>query len=133
MQKFLSIVLSLFLLVSSAGLTYGQHFCGGKVVADALMFGEKQLSCTGLMSPAYENQNEKPPCCENVYHQVQTDDDFLTSSFQIDILPQFVVAFVEVFVLQTVEIKSSKEITFSEYLPPPLERDIPVLFQTFLI
>ncbi|MCR9181299.1 MAG: hypothetical protein NXH73_00080 [Flavobacteriaceae bacterium] len=134
MKNLVSIFLSTLLLLSSAGVTYGQHYCGGQVVADALMIGEKHLSCSGYATPSGEkNAMESPACCENVYHQVVTDDNYASSSFDLNLNQTFVAAFVSVFVMQEPIIYTSKTITFTEYLPPPLLRDIPVLYQTFLI
>lgn len=132
MKKIVSILLSTLLLLSSAGVTYGQHYCGGKVVADALMIGEKHLSCGGYAT-ANDNKMEKPGCCENVYHQVITDDDFSSSSFELSLNKTFVAAFVSAFVLQEAIDDSLKTISFTEYVPPPLLKDIPVIYQTFLI
>lgn len=41
MKKMFAISLSLLLFLSSTGLTYAQHFCGGRVVNEAIMIGEK--------------------------------------------------------------------------------------------
>jgi len=134
MKNVTSILLTVLLLMSSAGVTYGQHYCGGKVVADALMLGEKHLSCGGYELPVKDtNGMEKSGCCENKYHQVVTDDDFFSSTFAIEFQKTFLAAFVPVFILQEPIAYSSKINSFSEYLPPPLEKDIPVLYQTFLI
>jgi len=133
MKNIFSILLSTLLLLSSAGVTYGQHYCGGKVVADALMLGEKQLTCEGYMLPASSDHKEKPGCCEDVYHQVVTDDNYASSSFDLNLNQTFIAAFVSVFLVQEPVIFTSKTNDFTEYLPPPLLRDIPVLYQTFLI
>ncbi len=133
MKNVVSILLSTLLLLSSAGVTYGQHYCGGKVVADALMLGAKQLTCEGYMLPTNSEQMEKPGCCKDVFHQVITDDNYASSSFDFNLNIAFLATFVSVFVLQEFIVYSSKAITFSEYLPPPLLKDIQVLYQSFLI
>lgn len=121
------------LLLSSTGFTYGQHFCGGKVVADAFMLGQQQLHCGGLL-PTTLSKAEKPSsCCENVYHQLVTDDKLASNVLGIALNKHFMAAFVSVFVLHEPLAETSKTITFSEYLPPPLLKDIPVLYQNFLI
>ncbi len=134
MKNATSILLAVLLLMSSSGVTYGQHYCSGEVVADALMLGEKHLSCGGYALPSEQGDSmEKPGCCQNIYHQVETDEDYSSSSFTIDFNKTFVAAFVSVFVLQAPVTYTAEINSFSEYLPPPLEKDIPILYQTFLI
>lgn len=134
MKNATSILLAVLLLMSTSGVTYGQHYCGGEVVADALMLGEKHLSCMGNALPLESGDSmEKPGCCENKYHQVETEEDYSGSSFAMELNKTFVAAFVSVFVLQASVAYTAEINRFSEYLPPPLEKDIPILYQTFLI
>lgn len=133
MQKTISILLASLLLLSSSGLAYGQHFCGGRVMAEALVLGQKELSCSAGEERMQYEKKQKPDCCVDVYHQVETDSEYSGSSFDISFDKNFVAAFVSVFILLTNETYLTEKDGFPEYFPPPLEKDIPVLYQTFLI
>lgn len=136
MKNLLSIVFALLLLVSNTGLVYAQHFCGGKIITNAFMIGENSLGCSDdeAKESVYNTHNENmPECCDNIYLQVISEDDYAGSSFDFQPDFSFVYAFISVFYeLQTVQI-SEKEVRFSEYLPPPEDEDLSVLYQTFLI
>lgn len=134
MQKITSIILSLLLLLSATSLTYGQHLCGGKVVVEKISLGEKQLSCGPYEMPTATNSSmEKPSCCQNVYHKVETDSEYHGAAFDFQPDVTFVAAFVATFVFQQEIVLEAKVSTYSEYLPPPVVKDIPVLYQSFLI
>jgi hypothetical protein len=129
MKKMFAISLSLLLFLSSTGLTYAQHFCGGRVVNEAIMIGEKFLGCHEEVSAeGYSGHlEEMPNCCEDIYLQVDTDDQYTPTSFDLDLDTIFFVSFVNVFLFEALEILSEKEIIFSEYSPPPIPKDLPVL------
>lgn len=122
--------------MSNTGLVYAQHFCGGKIITNAFMIGEKSLGCSDdeAKDGLYDaHEKSMPECCNNIYLEVVSDDDYAGSSFDFQPDFSFVYAFFSIlFDLQTVQI-SEKEVRFSEYLPPPDDKDIPVLYQTFLI
>lgn len=137
MQKIVSISLAFLLLLSSSSLAYGQHFCGGRMVADALVIGQKALSCFSTddaKEDALETSHkiEKPNCCVDIYHQITTDDDYAGGTqFAIDKV--FVAAYIHTFLLQiSVDDEAEQKIHLA-YLPPPIDKDIPVLYQSFLI
>lgn len=137
MQKTISILIAFLLLISNTQLTFGQHYCEGKVVEAAMMVGQEKMSCEPSatdMSCENESENtEVADCCTNVYHQIETDADYSGSHFQVDFNTSFLVAELFNFSFQQDTLYSSESVSYSEYLPPPLEKDIPVLFQTFLI
>jgi len=134
MQKITSILLVSLLLLSTIGLTYGQHLCGGKVIVEKISIGEKQLSCGPDEMPSTSKTSvDIPSCCQNVYHKVETDSDYNGTSFDFQPEITFVAAFVAVFVFQPVQDLETKIRPYSYYLPPPVAKDIPVLYQSFLI
>ena len=135
MSKIISILLSVLLLVSSTGITYAQHYCGEFEMLSKVTLGEEHLSCGMAMeiSGCDDNEAEDRHCCDNQYTSVTTDDNFAKTNFNIDFHQSFAIAFVSVFVLQqVVEYKSSLD-NYALYHPPPLYKNIPVLYETFLI
>jgi hypothetical protein len=134
MQKLFSITLSLLLLLSSSGVSYAKHFCGEFVMMEKVTVGQEQLSCGMAMeNDGCEETEETHSCCSNTYTAVDTDDNFAYSDFQFNLQPTFAAAYVAVFTFQSENTSTEKHVFYSEYKPPPLLKDIPVLFETFLI
>jgi len=134
MQRILSIILSLLILLSSSGITYAQHFCGEFEMMAELSMGEKHLSCGMAMeAPGCEGETEDHDCCSNEYTSVEIDDTFTKASFELDLDTNFVIAFNSVFVLQSDLIVESHIDYYKDYSPPPLGGDLQVRYQTFLI
>ncbi len=142
MKQIFSILLSLILLVGNSYLTIGIHFCGGEAVESKIILGETHLGC-GMMDREEsckdsENSNkhktsfEKTPCCENQYQTIQPTEDFIQDATKIASNVEFAVAFIYTTLNLDLFPKSSHPV-YTEYISPPLEKDIPVLFQTFLI
>ena len=125
------------MLASSTGIAYAQHFCSGMEMMAEVTLGEKNLSC-GMDVEAHPCDDEKTvaeghECCENQFTQINTDDNFAKASFDLKLDKTFVATFVSVFVLQEVAIASTEKNFFADYSPPPLERNLNILYETFLI
>ena len=120
------------------GIAYGQHFCGGHLMNSMLTFSEAALDCGMEKTPATcEKETSKPDlheknCCDTEMHQVQTDDNFSAPHFQLELHKNFIVAFVSVFVFDPFEATFSRTETI-HYFPPPIDKDVQVLYQVFLI
>ncbi len=138
MKKTISILLSLLMFASSSGIAYAQHFCSGMEMMAEITLGEKLLSC-GMDEVSDKCGDETfivkgHDCCENQFTKIQTDDNFAKASFDLKLNNTFVATFVAVFILQEVEeITSAEKIFFADYNPPPLEKDLNILYETFLI
>lgn len=137
MQKIISIFLSILLLTSSSGIAYAQHFCGGNEMLAKITLGEEHLSC-GMNVQESECGSETiliedHDCCENQYTIVKTDDNFSKASFELNLHKTFAAVFVSVFEVHGIDFFSSVSHIYSDYSPPPIDKDIPVLYQTFLI
>ncbi len=135
MQKTISILIAFLLLLSNAQLTFGQHYCEGKVVEAAMMVGQEKMSCEPSATDlgCEDEKTEVADCCKNVYHQIEMDADYSGSHFTVDLNPVFLITEVFNFSFQQNLLYYLKSISYSEYLPPPLQKDIPVFYQTFLI
>jgi hypothetical protein len=135
MRKAISIVLSVLLLASSSGIAYAQHYCGDFEMLSKITLGEEHLSCGMAMeAPGCEdNDTDDHNCCDNQYTQVHTDDNFAKANFNIIFQQPFIAQFVSVFVLIQLDAYKERPNLVSTYHPPPLYKDIPVLYETFLI
>lgn len=121
MKQFISIVLSIFLLASSSGIAYAQHFCGDYKMMAKVTLGEEHLSC-GMVMPdtaCGDEHAEDHDCCDNEYTQVLTDDNFAKAQFDIAFNTPFVAAFVSVFLLNTTSVEEALVTHYSDYNPPP--------------
>lgn len=135
MQKVISIVLIILMLASSTGVTYAKHFCGDFEVLSTLTFGKKNLTCGMSMEAddCDDSDSKSYQCCENKYENVDTDDNYSLSSFDVQINTHFIASFVSVFVLQQVDETSQSLLFYANYTPPLIDKDIPVLYQVFTI
>lgn len=137
MKKLISIFLSLMLLTSSTGIAYAKHFCHGTEMMSEITLGEKDLSCG--MDADYDDSCDvddvhvSDPCCQNHFIKIQTDDNFAKASFDISFQKLFIAPFVSVFLLYEVEIASVNNKNFAEYSSPPIDRDLNILYDIFLI
>lgn len=125
MAKFISTFLSFLILLGSSGIAYSQHFCGGKEVIAEITVGHSDLSCGMSM--------DENGCCDNHSTKVKTDENYsvFSQTFSFDnnlevLLPAFNFEYVFVEDIQRVEV-------FSDCSPPPLEKDLNILYETFLI
>ena len=141
MKKYFSILLSFILLASHISLTIGTHFCGGEPVESKFLFGETHLSCgmsdmDETCEHAETNNNDisfnSTPCCENEYQTLKVTDDFVKDTVPICYNINFVTALISNIFNPEILLKSTNKI-FTEYYPPPLEQNIQILFQTFLL
>lgn len=125
----------LLLLANTSGVAYAQHFCGDFEMMATLTFGKEQLSCAmvAVEDDCATLDAESHNCCDNQYTKVITDDNFNTSKDTIKVPLNFVAAFVSVFIVQIENIESANVQSFSEYNPPPLIKNLPVLYESFLI
>ena len=136
MKQIISILLTLLLLISNTGITYAQHFCGGHQMMAKVTIGQKRLSCG--MAPVKDlcdesHQSDTHSCCNNLYTQVAFDDTVEQPTVEFQLTPPlkantttFSASVYEILTLQ-------KEVVYTLYNPPPLIKDFPILFDTFLI
>lgn len=129
-------------MVSHMYLTIGTHFCGGEAVETKIILGETHLGC-GMMEneescddSEHTNNNQvsfhNTPCCQNEFQIIQGTDDFVKDFTQTVFNIDFAVAFLYTTLNLDLLPKAAHQF-YTEYIFPTLEKDIQVLFQTFLI
>lgn len=142
MKQLISIILSLLLIASPMSLAIGTHICGGEAVEKKILLGDSHLGCD--MSDMVESCDisaesrgvgyhfENTPCCQNEFQFVELSDDFVKIVNQPTFNFDYAVAMISSIIDLDIPAKSTFPI-FTQYIPPPLEKDVQVLFQTFLI
>ena len=136
MKQITSILLTLLLLISNTGITYAQHFCGGHQMMAKVTIGQERLSCG--MAPVKDlcdesHQSDTHSCCNNLYTQVAFDDTVEQPIVEFQLTPVFDVDNNAIISSVSEILTLQKEVVYTIYNPPPLIKDFPVLFDTFLI
>ena len=136
MKQITSILLTLLLLISNTGITYAQHFCGGHQMMAKVTIGQERLSCgMALVKDLCDesHQSDTHSCCNNLYTQVAFDDTVEQPIVEFQLTPVFDVDNNAIISSVSEILTLQEEVVYTIYNPPPLIKDFPVLFDTFLI
>lgn len=135
MKKIISIVLTILILASNTGVTYAKHFCGDFEVMSTITLGEKNLSCGMKMDvKGCDNETQKDRhCCKNKYENIDTDDNYSLSLFDLQINVPFIASFVSIFIFKQFSDPSQGLLFYTNYKPPPIGKNLSVLYQVFTI
>ncbi len=136
MKQIISILLTLLLLISNTGITYAQHFCGGHQMMAKVTIGQERLSCgMALVKDLCDesHQSDTHSCCNNLYTQVAFDDTVEQPIVEFQLTPVFDVDKNAIISSVSEILTLQEEVVYTIYNPPPLIKDFPVLFDTFLI
>lgn len=84
MKKVVSIILSLFLLVSGLHLTLATHICGGEVAAVKWSVAHENASCgmKPISCDASKTTHLKSNCCQDEIRSFSVDSNYSPSSNQ---------------------------------------------------
>lgn len=122
LRKITNIVVALFLLVSTTGITISMHYCGGKYVSTSI--NKEAKSCC-----------DDGGCCENTNLHFEVKDDYVngvqienSKIVELDVL--FPILFVLNFELLPLEQKAA--VAFHDSSPPPKIQTRLSLLQTYL-
>ena len=136
MKQITSILLTLLLLISNTGITYAQHFCGGHQVMAKVTIGQARLSCGMAVVKDLcdeSGQSNTHSCCNNLYTQVAFDDTVEQPVVEFQLTPVFEVDNNAIISSVSEILTFQQEVVYTIYNPPPLIKDFPILFDTFLI
>jgi hypothetical protein len=136
LKSIVSSLLALLVLVSSSSFMVNMHFCGGHMQSVSLIEEAAPCPMEVELPPCHKKvEIKKSGCCEDKHVAFEGKDfsakiqDFSLHYWQaINWVASLPV------IMEVVQVNES--LTFSNhtpYKPPLLERDIPVLIQTFLI
>lgn len=130
MKKTFSTLLSLLILLSSFNFNLSAHYCGQQLI-DVAIFGDAEI-CPMAKENACES--DKMPCCAD-RNIIIDGEDYLASKD----LSKHEIKKTEALIASfgyPIELLNSNEIsliTDDNYDPPLLEREIPILIQSFLL
>jgi hypothetical protein len=136
LKPIVSISLALLVLVSSSSFMVNMHFCGGQMQSVSLI--EEAAACPMEVNlpPCHKKMEiKKSGCCEDK-HVAFEGKDFNAKIQDFSLLNWQAINWVASLPVIMEVIQINEALAFSNYTPykPPIvERDIPVLKQSFLI
>lgn len=129
-----AIGMALLVLVSTVSFTVDKHFCGSMLMDMAIMHKAEACAMEKAMEQrTCDSSAEKPGCCSDEHIVIQGQDDLKMSWKKISLDDQqFLISFTYSY-LQSFEDYSRTRVTFDDYAPPLIIRDIQLLNESFLI
>ncbi|MEL6718903.1 MAG: hypothetical protein AAFP82_09330 [Bacteroidota bacterium] len=124
------------MFITSISFAVDMHYCKGELKSFSL-FGkakschEKKATHTCPYHAKMQQQQDNNNCCENETAYVQADIDKVFSSIEFTDIPLFIAVFVQVSLFENNF--EPQVFAFEHYKPPLIERDIPILVQSFLL
>jgi len=141
--RFLALCLVVLVFLSSAGFTIDMHYCNNELKSISLIGKAKPCHEPTLKQcPFHKKMQEKSAesskdakgCCENKTEHFQSDQDQQIQNIDFKLsqpIQLFITAFITNFISNN---GFEKElIVFTRYRPPIIQKDIPVLIQSFLL
>lgn len=125
-------------MLSSIGMAKSTHICMGLEMMAEFSLAVKHLDCgmnNHQQSPSSEHGDFKDAneCCQNQFELVHNDGDQNLKAVNIDAAQLiFIAAFTQTFIFGIAPTTTSEQ-QFSFLIPPPMEKDFVILFQSFLI
>jgi hypothetical protein len=138
-NKTISFLMVILILVSSSGFSMSIHYCHGK--AKNISFYTDALNCITNPSKILQNKScnlykiiESKNCCSNKSFQIKKDitDKVLKKHSKVQFNKKYLNALIFTIVL-TREDSFKPNINFLNYSPPPLVKYFPVFNQSFII
>jgi len=135
-KSIVSSLLALLVLVSSSSFMVNMHFCGGNVQSVSLIEEATPCPMEVQLPPCHKKMAvKKSGCCEDK-HVAFEGKDFNAQVQDFSMLAWQSMNWVAALPVIMEVIQVNEAIAFSNhtpYKPPIVERDIPVLVQSFLI
>ncbi len=143
-RKISAILLSMLVLFSSTSFTFSMHFCMGQLESIALFQQAKPCEMVTQPTPCANNKHgqecehvhvhtAKKGCCEDHFLQVEGQDELAQVAASVPMPDIQMVAVFYAVVSFLFDAPAVHTDSYKEYSPPLIERDIPVLVQSFLI
>jgi len=128
--------MALIVLFSTMSFSVDMHYCGDHLVDFSIFDSVDTCIMKAEMSKSSSEcsvMEMEMDCCTNVEVVLEGHDDLKISFDQLTFDQQvFVASFIYAYITKF-EGLDENIVTFKEYSPPPLIRDIQILDQTFLI
>ncbi|MCB0704832.1 MAG: hypothetical protein KDC34_05955 [Saprospiraceae bacterium] len=140
MLKLLHILLSFLVYISSMGLVVNSHYCQERLKGVSIFVqpenchSKKEGPVCPFHQKAMATDTGENNCCHNKSHLVKEDPETVAQVYDIANPPMLFLALIpQIPSLLSAQVIHSGAATYLNYKPPIVERDISVLFETFLI
>jgi hypothetical protein len=123
MKNIGNFLLAIVFLMSSVGINIHKHYCRGEL-SDVSLYLQADCPCgdVGMNSD----------CCKTSNDCFKLADDFTLITYTVE-FNQILLSFIENTEISLESTTSFSISKYANYKPPLIERDIPVLIQSFLI
>ena len=129
-----AIGLAFLVMASTMSFTINEHYCGGDLVDTSLFVKADTCMMEGMeMSNSDDVSIAKDTCCNDVITVIDGQDEVHQNGKQLAFDQQL---FIATFLYTYSNLFSNKEnsiVSYSDYIPPKLVKDIQALDETFLI
>lgn len=135
LKSILSFLLALLVLVSASSFNVNMHFCGGHIQSVSLIDESDTCPMELQLPPCHKNMMKENGCCEDNHLTFEGKDFNYQANQLANLSPSFSGFIMNLpIIMEIVQVKESIQVSnYSPYKPPLVERDIPVLIQSFLI
>jgi hypothetical protein len=134
LKNITAICLTFLVMTSTMSFTINQHFCGGELVDTSLFVKADTCMMEGMeMSNSGDTSVVKNNCCNDVITIIDGQDEVHQNGKQLTFEQQL---FIARFVYTYSDLFSNKEnsiVSYTNYIPPKLVKDIQALDEIFLI
>jgi uncharacterized protein YfcZ (UPF0381/DUF406 family) len=134
LKNITAISLAFLVMASTMSFTISEHYCGGSLV-DASLFVKADTCMMESMSMSSSEESSviSDPCCNDVITIIDGQDEVQQNGKQFAFQQQL---FITTFLYTYSALFSNKEnsvVSYKDYIPLVLVKDIQVLDETFLI
>ena len=135
LHKISSFLMAFIVLFSTLSFTVDKHYCGDTLV-DTAIFGKAQTCGMEMMGQSTLNKEcsiVKKDCCSEEQAIIQGQDELKISFDTLSFEQQtFIVSFVNSYIL-LFEVVDNNTISYRDYSPPLVVKDIHKIDETYLI
>ncbi|MFK5958950.1 MAG: hypothetical protein QM495_08800 [Lutibacter sp.] len=132
--KIAAILMTFVVLFSTMSFTISEHYCGNTLMNASLF--SKAESCemdTEMTAASKDCIVVAEDCCKDIIKQIEGQNELKSDLLNLNLEQQvFVASFIYSYI-NLFEGLENNIIPFKNYSPPLIDKDIHILYQTFLI
>ena len=139
--QIISFFLAILIFITSAGFTLDMHFCKGELKTISLIGKAKSCHDQAKVQCPHHQKNgastlkkeKENNCCNNEKQYFQVEQDQIIPVFDFEKSADFLNLAPEIIQSPFDDYTFTNLIVYNTYKPPPIQKDIPVLFESFLL